>query len=82
MYWDRHSLELTLELHPVMKPPAQEVAGSMWRHNLPPLMRFMELVRQVGGSGSVERNLVRTTLLSRGAQVLAAQYVFTWWARC
>lgn len=45
VYWDRHSLELTLELNPVMKPPAHEVAGSMWAHNLPALMRLMELVR-------------------------------------
>lgn len=44
MYWDRGSLELTLELNPIMKPPAAEVAGPMWQHNLPPLMRFMELV--------------------------------------
>jgi len=45
MYFDRDSLELTLELNPVMKPPAAEVAGSMWEHNLPALLRFIELVR-------------------------------------
>ena len=44
VYWDRNSLELTLELNPVMKPPAQEVAGVMWKHNLPALLRFIELV--------------------------------------
>lgn len=45
VFWDRQSLELTLELNPVMKPPAQEVDSSMWPNNLPALMRFMELVR-------------------------------------
>lgn len=39
-------MELTLELNPVMKPPAQEVAGSMWRHNLPALTRLLELVSE------------------------------------
>jgi hypothetical protein len=48
VYWDRHSLELTLELNPIMKPPAEEVGGIMWQQNLPALMRFMELVRAAG----------------------------------
>lgn len=48
VYWDRHSLELTLELNPIMKPPVEEVGGIMWQQNLPALMRFMELVRPAG----------------------------------
>lgn len=44
VYWELGSLELTLELNPVMKPPAEEVSGTMWQHNLPALLRFIELV--------------------------------------
>lgn len=51
VYFERHSMELTLELNAVMKPPAHEVAGAMWSDNLPALMRFVEMVRQSRGTG-------------------------------
>jgi hypothetical protein len=50
VFFDRGSLELTLELHEQMKPPQQQLP-TMWQHNMPALLRFAEMVgiRQAGG---------------------------------
>lgn len=49
VFFDRRSLELTMELHPVMRPDPPELL-SMWDHNLPALMRFMEMVSASGAA--------------------------------
>jgi hypothetical protein len=43
VFFDRGSLQLTLELHEQMKPPPQQLPA-MWQLNKPALLRFAELV--------------------------------------
>jgi hypothetical protein len=43
VFFDRGSLELTMELHEQMKPPLQQLPA-MWQLNKPALLRFSEMV--------------------------------------
>jgi hypothetical protein len=47
VFFDRGSLELTLELQEQMMPPAQQLPA-MWQLNLPALLRFAEMVSRHG----------------------------------
>jgi hypothetical protein len=46
VFFDRGSLELTLELHEQMQPPPQQLP-TMWHLNKPALLRFAEMVSSI-----------------------------------